>query len=175
MANFQNSINKITQAISYLENQAPVVMGTEAVNHYKESFENQGFTDKSLQKWDEVERRKASSPWRGFQYGSTVPRPGKTKRRSNSITNYSPAAEKRPILSGQTQELMHSIEWRKEGNGVVVTAKTPYSKVQNEGGQIKVFGKTTRTLKKRQFMGQSQVLRDKIRAIIYNDLKRIFK
>lgn len=158
-----------------MENQAPVVMGTEAVNHYKESFENQGFTDKSLKKWEEVERRKPSSPWRGFQYGSTVPRPGRTKRKPNSQTNYSPAAEKRPILSGQTQELMHSIDWKRSGDGVVVTAKTPYSKVQNEGGQIKVFGKRTTTLKQRQFMGQSQVLRDKIRTIIYNDLKRIFK
>lgn len=175
MADFQNSINKITQAINYLEKQAPVIMGTEALNHFKESFEKQGFTDRTLEKWDEVERRKSSSPWRGFQYGSSANRPNSIKRKPNSITNYSPAAEKRPILSGTTQELMHSLEWRKEGNGVVVISKTPYSKVQNEGGPIKVFGKTSRTLKKRQFMGKSEALRDKIRAIIYNDLKKILK
>ena len=175
MANFQNAIKKITQAINYLENEAPVVMGTEAVNHYKDSFDKQGFTDRSLEKWEEVERRKPSSPWRGFQYGSTVGRPGKKRRKPNSQTNYSPAAEKRPILSGQTQELMHNIEWQKKGNGVVVTANTPYSKIHNEGGPMQIFGKTSSTMKKRQFMGQSQVLRDKIRAIIYEDLKRIFK
>lgn len=175
MANFQNSINKISQAIKYLEHDAPVIMGVEAVNHFKESFEKQGFTDTSLKKWDEVERRKAGSPWRGFQYGSTVSRPGKKRRKPNSQTNYSPAAEKRPILSGQSQELMHSIEWRKQGRGVIVTSNTPYSKIQNEGGQISIFGKAQRNLKQRQFMGKSQVLRDKIRAIIYSDLKRILK
>ena len=175
MAEFQNALSKIKKAIRYLEKDAAVIMGTEAVNFYKGSFENQGFTDRSLKKWEEVERRKPSSPWRGFQYGSTAAKPRTVKRKASSITNYSPAAEKRPILSGQTQELMHSLKWERQGNGVRVYADTPYSKVQNEGGPIKIFGKTSRTLKQRQFMGRSQQLRDKIRSIIINDLKQILK
>lgn len=175
MAEFEKALSKINKAIRYIEQEAPIIMGTEAVNHYKESFENQGFTDQSIEKWDEVERRKPSSPWRGFQYGSTAAHPKRLKRKSSSVTNYSPAAEKRPILSGQTQELMHSIKWERNGNGVRVYSDTPYSKVQNEGGPIKIFGKASRTLKQRKFMGQSQQLRDKIRMIIINDLKQIFK
>lgn len=175
MDNFQNSINKISRAIQYLEKNVPTIMGVEAVNHFKDSFQNQGFTDKSLKKWDEVERRKSGSKWKGFQYGSTVPRPGQKQRKKGSQTNYSPAAESRPILAGTTLELMNSIQWEKTANGVKVYSDLVYSKIQNQGGEISIFGKARTTLKQRQFMGESEVLRNNIRKIIYTDLKRILK
>src|SRR5574343_431061 len=175
MENFQNSINKISQAIKYLEKDVPTIMGVEAVNHYKDSFQNQGFTDKGLQKWDEVERRKSGSRWKGFQYGSTVPRPGQKQRKKGSQTNYSPAAESRPILSGTTQELMNSIKWEKTANGIRVYSDVVYAKLQNQGGDMSIFGKKRTQLKKNQFMGQANVMRNKLIRIITNDLKRIFK
>jgi hypothetical protein len=46
-------------------------MGVEAVNHFKESFTKQGFTDKVLDKWLEVQRRK-EGVWKGFQYSMEV-------------------------------------------------------------------------------------------------------
>ena len=41
------------------------IVGTEAVAHFKGSFENEGFTDETLNPWKEVERRKPESPWYG--------------------------------------------------------------------------------------------------------------
>lgn len=41
------------------------ILGVEAVNHFKESFTNEGFTDSSLEKWQDVKRRNANSSWHG--------------------------------------------------------------------------------------------------------------
>ncbi len=41
------------------------ILGNEAVNHYKESFQNEGFTDEVLNPWKDVKRRDPSSPWYG--------------------------------------------------------------------------------------------------------------
>lgn len=166
---------KINKLNHYLENDAPTVIGVEAVNHFKESFQNQGFTDANLKKWDDVERRDPSSKWHGFKYKSKVARPNKKRRKEDSITNYAPSAALRPILSGETQELMQSITWEKYGRGALITAATPYAKIQNEGGDIKIFGKTPAKIKARQFMGQSIVLKRKIAKEITNDIKKILK
>lgn len=175
MANFQNVIKKTEQAIRYLQNDAKTIIGVEAVNFYKESFENQGFTDTSLKKWEDVKRRDLESPWRGFQYGATVPRPKQKRHKKNAMTNYSPAAEQRPILSGQTQELMNGIRWERTAQGVRVYAEAVYAKIHNEGGEMSIFGKKRTTMPQRQFMGKSQKLTEKITEIIKKDLQKIFK
>ncbi len=162
------------QAIRYLENDAKTIIGVEAVNHFKKSFQDQGFTDRSLEKWPEVKRRQEGR-WKGFQYGSTVRRPGTKQRKEGAITNYSPAAEARPILSGTTQELMNGIKWKQTATGVRIYASTAYAKLINEGGPMKVFGRGSATMPKRQFMGKSEVLMNRIRTIILTDVKRILK
>jgi len=175
MGNFDNSIAKIEKAIRYMQNDAKVIMGVEATNHFKESFKNQGFTDKSLEKWEEVERRKPTSPWRGFSYGSNIPKPGRKQRKEGAISNYSPAAEARPILVGPTQQLLNSIKWEKTANGVRIYATTEYSKLMNEGGTVKVFGRSSKNIPRRQFMGKSEVLRKRITSMIMLDLQNILK
>lgn len=175
MGNFDKSMTKINRAISYLENEAKTIMGVEAVNHFKKSFQDQGFTDTTLVKWEEVERRKPTSTWKGFQYGSTVSKPGSKKRKPNSQTNFSPAAESRPILSGLTGQEKDGINYQRTATGVRVLASTIYSKLHNEGGPMKVFGRSGKTMPKRQFMGPSKVLRDRIRGIIIKDLHNILK
>lgn len=172
MSNFQKSIEKTRKMIAYFETQVPTIMGVEAVNHFKESFTKQGFTDKGLDKWAEVERRE-EGVWKGFQYGSTVPRPGKKQRKKGAITNYSPAASKRQILTGQTMELQESIKWKPNGRGVTVFSDVPYAKIQNEGGAMRIFGKASGEIPKREFMGRSEVLRNKIKAIIMHDLNKM--
>lgn len=174
MTDFKDSIKKINRLVKYMERDALVVIGTEAVNHFKESFDNEGFTDRTLEKWEEVERRKEGR-WKGFQYGSTIRRPGTKTRKSDAITNYSPAAEQRKILTGTTMELAEGIDYVPNGKGVTVYATAIYAKLQNEGGEMKVFGKASRTMKARRFMGQSEALRNKIRAIIYKDINNILK
>lgn len=175
MSNFQKTIQKIRQAREYLQTDAKTIMGVEAVNHFKESFKNQGFTDKSLKKWEEVERRKPQSDWYGFQYGSTTARPGQKKRNKQSMTNFSPAATRRPILSGETQELLNSITWKPTPAGVVVYSNLKYAQVQNQGGNIKIFGKASGKIPARKFMGQSEVLRKTIQKQIISDLQKILR
>lgn len=173
MADFSKIQAKIRRLDDYLQNEAPIIIGTEAVNHFKESFENQGFTDQTLEKWQEVKRREPSSSWYGFKYGSKTTRPGKTQRGSGGTTNYSPAATIRPILSGETQELMNSIRFQKIPYGARITAGTPYAKLMNEGGPMKVFGKGGAKMPKRQFMGKSEVLIKRISEQLLRDIKNI--
>ena len=89
------------------------------------------------------------------------------------MSNYSPAASQRPILSGQSQNLFNSIRWEKRGRGALIIAGTKYAQIQNEGGAIKIFGKKDATIPKRQFIGKSEVLFSKLQKRINNDLLKI--
>lgn len=173
MADFSQWQKKIKDIERYLNNDLPRKIGVEGVNHFKQSFQNEGFTDTSLELWEDVKRRDPESDWYGFQYRSRAARPGKKRRKEDSITNYSPAATKRKILSGETGLLMNTIDYMASGRRIQFRAFTPYSKVQNEGGKASAFGKATTTIPQRKFMGDSEVLRMKIKTIIERDLKRI--
>ena len=173
MSDFTKLFAKLDKLQNYLENQVPTIIGVEGVNHFKQSFVNQGFEDERIEKWDDVKRRNQSSQWYGFQYGSRANRPGRQRRKPNSQTNYSPAATRRPILSGETQDLFNSIKWQRVANGIQFTAGTKYAKIHNEGGKIRVFGKRSATMPKRQFMGDSKVLRDRLGRMVTADIKRI--
>ena len=175
MSDFSKLFQKIKKVEDYMNNKTPTIIGVEAVNHFKESFENQGFTDTNLEKWDDVKRRDSSSRWHGFEYGSNANRIGVKRRKASAMSNYSHAATSRPILSGQSQNLMNSLRWEKRGRGSLITAGTPYAEIQNEGGTIKIFGKKETTMPKRQFMGRSQVLIDKLQNKIKQDLIKILK
>ena len=71
------------------------IVGTEAVNHYQEGFDNEGFTDQSLERWPEVKRRQ-----------------GKGKS----------ADALRKILTGRSGALRDSIRFDKEPGKVIVSA-----------------------------------------------------
>lgn len=174
-SDFTKINNKLAALERYLTEGVKTTIGVEAVNHFKESFQNQGFTDQTLEKWDEVERRKKSSEWYGFQYGSTAARPGQKRRFSGSQTNYSNAATKRPVLTGETLELMNSISYRGTIRGVRITASAPYAKLINEGGSMKVFGRSGSRMPRRQFMGPSAALNDKIAAKIKMNVAKILR
>ena len=162
-ANLDGVRKKIEKLTKYLKQDVYEVVGTEAVNHFQESFQNEGFTDKTLKPWKEVKRRKAGSRWYGFKYGS--------KR------NYSDAATKRPILSGETQELMNSIQYKVNASRrrVTISSSVPYGKIHNEGGNIRVFGKGRAKMPQRQFIGKSKVLENKIIKEIKSDIRKLLK
>ncbi len=161
-----------------LENIIPEIataFGIEAVNHFTESFDNQGFDgDSGKESWPEVKRRDPSSSWYGFKYGSKQKKPsnhpsrkgakGKYKsRKKGAITNFAKNATVSPILSSQKSELENSVRHQVLGNTVRVYSDKKYAAVQNEGGSIKVFGKKTVKLKARKFMGNSKSLEDKLK------------
>ena len=178
-ADFSAIVKRLNGLEKVLKQDAKHIIGVEAVNHFTENFDKQSFEGK---KWKEVKRRDSSSVWSGFKYGSKTAKPdnhpsrkGSSRkykpRKSGAITNYSPTATKTPILSSQKSELENSIKYKTTGNRVIVYSDKPYADVHNEGGKIKVFGKATATVPKRQFIGNSRALQQRIINKIIKKLK----
>lgn len=170
MADFRDIHRELDKIRKAIQQDIPEIVGTEAVNHFTENFENQSFDGKD---WPEVERRKPTSPWYGFELGSKTKKPSnhpsrhgtrrKYKKRKNSPqTNYSINATKRPILSSKRSELENSIRYKVRGSRVVVFSDKEYASVHNEGENIRVFGGRSVKMPKRQFIGKSTALERRI-------------
>ena len=157
----------------------PIVIGKTAVDHFRENFTRQGFVNNGLQKWPDVKRRDPRSPWYGFDYKGEKRaeyrfardrKTGKTKAAAQKL-NFSAAATKRDVLTSQRKELYNNIRYAPQAGGVAIISDLPYSKVHNEGGTIKVFGKHPARLPKRQFIGESKELSAKITQEILKHLQ----
>ena len=138
-------ISKIQAIQNFLDDGLFEVVGAEAVSHYRASFRDQGFTDKSKGKWKNVQRR-------------TNPR------------DASKAAAKRPILTG-SGELGNSIHWRRSLQDVEIYSDKIYAEVHNKGlraGRGKGF-----QMPKRQFIGKSEALTRKISKKVAQRLNAI--
>lgn len=137
------------------------IMGTEAVNHFKGSFENEGFTDEVLESWTDgkdVKRRDPDSSWYGHS--------GQTGKYSNARTTAK-------ILTGETRELRESISYKKTSLGARITNSTPYAAVHQFGLQAKIYGKKVFQMTARPFMGKSVILKQNIEDKIYRQIKKI--
>lgn len=135
------------------------IMGVEAVNHFKESFKNEGFTDNSLEKWRDVKRRDPESPWYG---------------RSGQTGKFSQARTAAKILTGETEELQSSISYDRTAEGARITNAAPYASVHQFGiSDGKAFGKYPFTLPARPFMGKSIALKQNIEDKITTEIKQI--
>lgn len=138
----------VARATRYIRQDVRRIIGVEAVRHFKKSFHDEGFTDKALVKWKDVKRR-------------TSPRKSQVGK----------ASSKRKILTGETGDLGDSLDWTASGQGVVISSDVPYAQVHNDGlraGRGKGF-----KMPKRQFVGKSEVLVNKIASIIEPELRRI--
>lgn len=136
------------------------IIGVEAVNHYKESFQNEGFTDETLNPWKDVQRRNPASPWYGH---------------SGQTGKFSQARTSAKILSGETRELQNAITYRRIAGGVRVSNDKPYASVHNYGGRAKIYGKKEFQMPKRQFIGRSAVMVSKINSKIKRRMIDILK
>lgn len=136
------------------------IIGVEAVNHYKESFTNQGFTDKVINPWQDVKRRDKNSPWYGH---------------SGQTGKFSAARTTAPVLSGETRELMNAITYIKIDRGARISNDKPYASVHNYGGRAKIYGKKEFQMPQRQFIGRSAVMITNINAKIKREFTRILR
>ncbi|MDL2254976.1 phage virion morphogenesis protein [Parabacteroides sp. OttesenSCG-928-K15] len=153
--------DKMNEVRSFVEgDDIKDILGVEAVNHYKESFSNEGFTDKQTVKWANVKRRDPGSPWYGHS--------GQTGKFSESRTKAS-------ILSGETRELRESISYAKIPLGVRITNDAPYASVHQFGEKAKIYGKKEFTMIARPFMGKSAKMVNRIKRKINNQLKNILQ
>ena len=174
-----NARNKLKDVRQFIRDAGDTV-GVIAVNHFKNNFIKSGFDNK---KWEESKRRDPSSDWYGFKAGVGTRLPNNHPRRRGSkkryrnrggITNYSVAATKRRTLTG-TGSLRDSINYKVRGLVVTVYSGLPYSKIHNEGGFVKVFGRGRARMPKRQFIGDSMELRSKIVRKLTASLRKIRK
>jgi phage gpG-like protein len=158
------------------ERKLPEAIGHNLVDGFRDSFQMQRFNDYGSKPWKEVKRRKPGSGWYGFEY--------KGERKANVIglrskrgANFSRAATTRGILIGHGRiGLSDSIFLQTARAGrVVVSTNAEHAKIHNEGGTIKVFGKGTATMPKRQIMGHSDKINQENKTIIDKQLNKILK
>ena len=123
-------------------------IGKIAVDHFTENFQVEGFVDEATEPWKEVNRR-------------LNPR----VRGARAI---------RKILTGDTTDLGRSIK-HEPGPGpdqVTVYSDKPYAAAHNEGTTNAGRGHST-TIPKRQFIGHSQKLDEKIKKKIEEALDKV--
>ena len=119
--------------VDNLLNDFPKIMGVEAINHFKGSFRNGGFTDSGLVKW----------------------KPRKSLRDS-----------RRAILV-KTGDLKNSIRVKNYfKNGVTISSDSEYGEYHNMG---------TNRLPQRKFIGNSSRLNTRLKNILRERFKIIFR
>lgn len=176
---------KLEEVNIWAKNDLPRIVGKEAVDHFRENFNKEGFVDNGLHKWPNVKRRDQSSPWYGFDYKGEKrtsyafkrdKKTGKSIKDKKQIKlNFSKAATQRKILNGSSHELQNSLRYIANSGQVTITSDKSYAAIQNDGGTIRIFGKGSARLPARPFVGDSKELSDKIDQIIDNKLDQIFK
>jgi len=152
---------KIEELNRFIREKVPDIVGAEAAAHYKKSFADEGFTDKTLEKWKDVKRRDPESPWYGFVSNK------KGKRFSQARTTAR-------ILTS-SNELGNAITYKKHPGLVVVSNDKKYAYTHNYGGTAKIFGKKGFKMPQRKFMGKSVVLVQNIDAKVVREMIKILR
>ena len=123
-----------------------VLMGKTAKTFFVDNFRKQGFDDKNVQKW---KPRKDKS---GKSIGRAILVKSGDLRRSIRVETIS------------TRNLY-----------VKIASDLPYSKIHNDGGNGLAYGKTPFKMPKREFIGNSYNLNEKVKKVIITDLNKVFK
>lgn len=163
---------KADQIAKAIEGTIPTSVGMMLVEGFKRSFDLQRFNDTGAAPWIEVKRRTPGSSWYGFNYKTNYKAPKGARSAGTGAkggkSNFSTRATTRAILLGSgSANLRDSIYLHTAKRGrIIITSDQPHALVHNEGGKIKVFGRTVANMPKRQFMGASEALNKEARAII---------
>ena len=137
------------------------IMGVEARNHFVKSFKDQGFTDQTIEKWEPRKDEVATTGGIDF-------RRSRTGFIDSNATN-------RAILV-KTGDLRRSIRIvAKTADSVTIGTDLPYAQIHNEGGKGMAFGRYEFDMPKRQFMGDSQKLIEKLKLMLQKKIKQIFR
>ena len=146
----------------FIQDDALRIVETEALNHFQNSFVNQGFTDKSLVKW----------PKRKIPQRKGKPITGKT------LEKWKAKNEGRALLISHTSDtkgthMANSIVGEREPGKVTIIVDKPYAQVHNEGlqaGRPPGF-----TMPERRFVGPSEQLEQKIQAKFEKEIDKLIK
>jgi phage gpG-like protein len=139
------------------------IIGNEGKRFIQKNFEDEGFTDTTLDKWED--RKKEDDQGRDITRYRTN-RVGRT----GNLNKYGSKIQDRALLTGHAtggDKLRNSIKYRIDASGKTVkfyTAKK-YAARHNEGLD---------KMPKRQFMGKSAYLEEQISKKITTELDKIF-
>ncbi len=129
-SNFAIDVERLaTIARAFIAADLPIVIGKTAVDLFTQNFQEEGFRDGTIQKWQEVKRR-------------INPR--------NQL-----ARSSRKILTGDTGDLGRSLKYEPGVSEVKITSDVPYAQAHNEGTTTAGRGNNT-TIPQRKFMGDSK-------------------
>lgn len=145
----------------FMENDILDIIEVEGLNHFEESFDNEGFTDETLEKWEP--RKTTDTRGRDITRYRTD-RVGK----AGELNRYGRKNQGRAILTGHDtggNKLRNSLRGDKIAGGVEFATDKDYAEVHNEGSDI---------MPKRQFIGESKVLTNKILNKADKRLDQIF-
>lgn len=142
---------------------AIVDVGNTARVFFIDNFRKQGFDDKTVQKWKK--RQVSERKGRG------------SKKSASELETVRSVKAGRAILV-KTGDLRRSII-RNPANRAALTVKIStdlaYAKIHNDGGMGKAYGKHSFKMPKRQFIGDSYNLNEKVKAVIVKRLDKVFK
>jgi phage gpG-like protein len=131
---FVQMLQKQAAETEALMKQIPAIAGVEAVNHFKENFQIEGFDEPNA--WQEVKRRQ-------------------------NPTRPDHAAASRKILTGETGNLGRSIQYEAQEGQATVFSDVVYADAHNEGTNTAGRNRNI-SIPKRQFIGESKKLDEKI-------------
>lgn len=145
----------------FMDNELLDVIEVEGLNHFEESFDNEGFTDSSLKKWKP--RKTTDTRGRDITRYRTnrVGKPGE-------LNKFGRSNQGRAILTGHNtggNKLRNSLKGNKINGGVEFSSDKEYAQVHNEGEG---------NMPKREFMGPSKKLDQKIIKKVDKSLGKIF-
>ena len=142
---FEQHLRRHKEALGRLITRTlPVKAGTIAVQHFRDNFRQEGFVDSSLQPWKPSKRK--SDP----------------KNPDNAYKT----------LHSRHEHLSRSIKKKVAPGVATVYTDVPYAAAHNEGTNR--AGRNHRVrIPKRQFMGQSKQLDDKVREMIDREVRKV--
>lgn len=162
MDQFEKDIEQQTRELQeFMDNDLLDIIEVEGLNHFEESFDNEGFTDASLEKWKP--RKKVDKRGRDI----TKYRTNKVGKKG-SLNSYGRKDKGRPILTGHNtggNKLRNSLKASQISGGVEFSSDKEYAEVHNEGEG---------NMPKRQFIGKSKQLDKKIIKKVDKTLDKIF-
>lgn len=150
------------QAKRQLNNDLPRAVAVLGTNHFKKSWETQGFEDRGISKWPSRKAPKATT-----KSGKPSKTYAKFQRKNGRPILYSHASDR------QGTHLKDTIKGRTSGKRVIFSSDKVYAQVHNEGGRAG-RGRGFK-MRKRQFMGKSYALDRKIEKKIDRMVDNLIK
>lgn len=158
MSDFDKDIVRQTRELQeFMDNDLLDIIEVEGLNHFEESFDNEGFTDKGLEPW---KPRKTTD-----KKGRDITRYRTNRRgKAGKLNKYGKKIKGKKVLNIENK-LRQSINANKVKGGVQFSSDKPYAERHNEGKD---------DMPKRQFMGASAQLNKQISKKIDKTLDKIF-